>query len=121
MRARGDGRSGSQNRGDGRQIGRGGEVCGGEEPFESLIPLKEVIAMANGFAVKGKRTEREYMRLLVQLGPEFEVLRKIPVEQISRTAGEQTGCLVDKLRKGKIKWNSGFDGEYGTIDPGVIQ
>ena len=60
-------------------------------------------------------------RLLVQLGPEFEVLRKIPVEQISRTAGEQTGCLVDKLRKGKIKWNSGFDGEYGTIDPGVIQ
>ena len=93
----------------------------GKEPFESLIPLKEVIAMANGFAVKGKRTEREYMRLLVQLGPEFEVLRKIPVEQISRTAGEQTGCLVDKLRKGKIKWNSGFDGEYGTIDPGVIQ
>ena len=75
----------------------------GKEPFESLIPLKEVIAMANGFAVKGKRTEREYMRLLVQLGPEFEVLRKIPVEQISRTAGEQTGCLVDKLRKGKIK------------------
>ncbi|MFQ7579967.1 MAG: hypothetical protein ACLRM1_21315 [Bacteroides caccae] len=49
------------------------------------------------------------------------MLRKIPVEQISRTAGEQTGCLVDKLRKGKIKWNSGFDGEYGTIDPGVIQ
>ena len=93
----------------------------GKEPFESLIPLKEVIAMANGSAVKGKRTEREYMRLLVQLGPEFEVLRKIPVEQISRTAGEQTGCLVDKLRKGKIKWNSGFDGEYGTIDPGVIQ
>ena len=93
----------------------------GKEPFESLIPRKEVIAMANGFAVKGKRTEREYMRLLVQLGPEFEVLRKIPVEQISRTAGEQTGCLVDKLRKGKIKWNSGFDGEYGTIDPGVIQ
>ena len=56
---RGDGRSGSQNRGDGRQIGRGYEVCGGKEPFESLIPLKEVIAMANGFAVKGKRTERE--------------------------------------------------------------
>ena len=97
------------------------KAAAGKEPFESLIPLKEVIAMANGFAVKGKRTEREYMRLLVQLGPEFEVLRKIPVEQISRTAGEQTGGLVDKLRKGKIKWNSGFDGEYGTIDPGVIQ
>ena len=93
----------------------------GKEPFERLIPLKEVIAMANGSAVKGKRTEREYMRVLVPLGRDFEVLRKIPVEQISRTAGEQTGCLVDKLRKGKIKWNSGFDGEYGTIDPGVIQ
>lgn len=37
----GDGRSGSQNRGDGRQIGRGGEVCGGKEPFESLIRLRK--------------------------------------------------------------------------------
>lgn len=92
-----------------------------KEMFESLIPLKEVIAIANGFAVKGKRTEREYMRLLVQLGSEFEVLRKIPPEEISRAAGEQTGRLVDKLRRGQVKWNSGFDGEYGTIDPGVIQ
>ena len=79
MRARGDGRSGSQNRGDGRQIGRGGEVCGGgKNRFESLIPLKEVICHGKwDFAVKGKRTEREYMRLsCAALALNFEVLAK---------------------------------------------
>ena len=31
----------------------------GKEPFESLIPLKEVIAMANGSAVKGDVYKRQ--------------------------------------------------------------
>ena len=72
----------------------------GKEPFERLIPLEEVIAMANGFAVKGKRTEREYMRLLVQLDPEFEVLRKIPVEQ-NQPDGRGTDGMSGSTNFGK--------------------
>lgn len=92
-----------------------------KETYEHLIPLREVIALADGFAPKGKRAEREYMRLLVELGSEFEILREMPAEQIGRVAGEAVQSLIDKIRNEQIKWNPGFDGEYGTICPGVIQ
>lgn len=92
-----------------------------KETHEHLIPLREVIALADGFAPKGKRAEREYMRLLVELGSEFEILREMPAEQIGRVAGEAVQSLIDKIRNEQIKWNPGFDGEYGTIRPGVIQ
>lgn len=92
-----------------------------KETYEHLIPLREVVALADGFAPKGKRAEREYMRLLVELGSEFEILREMPAEQIGRVAGEAVQSLIDKIRNEQIKWNPGFDGEYGTIRPGVIQ
>ena len=37
----GDGRSGSQNQEMADEIGEEAEVCGGKEPFESLIRLRK--------------------------------------------------------------------------------
>ena len=71
--------------------------------------------MANGFAVKRKRTERGICGFLCSLALNLKCCERY--RRTDQPDGRGTdGCLVDKLRKGKIKWNSGFDGEYGTID-----
>lgn len=83
--------------------------------YESLMPLPEVIGESHGYAVSGKRTEREYNRLLAGLGAEFDILRTIPVEEIRSVAGERTAEAIRRLRAGQIQRQPGYDGEYGKI------
>ena len=63
----------------------------------------------------GVRVQREYRRLLAELGPEFEILRNLPLEQIRRTAGTRIAEGIERLRKGQVECVPGFDGEYGMI------
>ena len=59
--------------------------------------------------------QREYRRLLAELGPEFEILRNIPPEDIRRAAGDRVAEGIQRLRKGQVERIPGFDGEYGVI------
>ncbi len=52
------------------------------KPFESLAPLPEVIAASTGGSAAGKKTLEQYERLLQTLGPEFTILRDVPIEDI---------------------------------------
>ncbi len=65
-------------------------------PFESLVPLPEVIGASMGISAAGKKAAETYERMTGALGPEFAILREVPVE-------------------GKVKRPPGFDGEYGKI------
>ena len=87
----------------------------GAKPFESLMPLPEVIGASVGRGAAGVRVQREYQRLLAKLGPEFEILRNIPSEDIRRAAGERVAEGIQRLRKGQVECVPGFDGEYGVI------
>ena len=92
-----------------------GYVKPGAKPFESLMPLPEVIGASVGRGPAGVRVQREYRRLLAELGPEFEILRNLPLEQIRRTAGTRIAEGIERLRKGQVECVPGFDGEYGMI------
>ena len=83
--------------------------------FESLMPLPELIAQATGHSAGSAKTERLYGEMLKTLGPEFEILRKVPVEVIQRQAGYFIGEGIRRLREGQVERHPGFDGEYGTI------
>ena len=83
--------------------------------FESLMPLPELIAQATGHSAGSAKTERLYGEMLKTLGPEFEILRKVPVEDIQRQAGYFIGEGIRRLREGQVERHPGFDGEYGTI------
>ena len=83
--------------------------------FESLMPLPELIAQATGHSAGSARTERIYGEMLRTLGPEFEILRTVPVEDIKKQAGYFIGEGVQRLREGQVERHPGFDGEYGTI------
>ena len=85
------------------------------KPFESLVPLPEVIAASTGSSAAGKKVREAYERLIAQLGPEFYILREAPVEEIRHAAGPLVAEGISRLREGRVKRTPGFDGEYGKI------
>lgn len=92
-----------------------GYVKEGAKAFESLVPLPEVIAASMEYSVRSKKTEREYMHMLSELGTEFEILRNLSSEDIRRVSGTRIAEGIERLRNGEAEWVPGFDGEYGTF------
>jgi len=83
--------------------------------FECLIPLAEIISEAIGVGVNSKTVQREYMKLVSALGNEMKVLQESDIEKIKSVSSSKIGDGIDKVRKGNISINPGYDGEYGTI------
>lgn len=54
--------------------------------FESLVPLPEVIAASTGWSAAGKKVQEAYFDLLEKLGPEFSILREVPLDRIEQAA-----------------------------------
>lgn len=92
-------------------------------PFESLAPLPEVIAASEGGSAAGKKVGAKYEAMLAALGPEFSILREVPLEDIRAAAGPCVAEGIRRLRAGQVERRAGFDGEYGVISlltPGEI-
>ena len=87
----------------------------GAKAFESLVPLPEVLAASLGCSAASKKVTGEYMNMISKLGPEFEILREIPLEEIRSAAGSRTAEGIARLRRGEVERIPGFDGEYGII------
>ncbi len=83
--------------------------------FESLMPLPEVIAAVTGRSATGVKVQREYFHMLQKLGPEFAILRNLPLEDIREVSGSLIAEGIHSLRKGLVTRIPGFDGEYGSI------
>ncbi len=67
------------------------------------MPLPEVIGAALGHSSASKAVQREYEKLLKELGPEFSILREIPVEEIRRSGGRLIAEGIRRLREGKVE------------------
>lgn len=85
-------------------------------PYESLVPLPEVISACVGFSTASRKVQRQYEMLLENLGAEFQILREVPIEDIGLTGGDVLAEGIRRLRKGEVIRKPGFDGEYGKIE-----
>ena len=85
------------------------------KPFESLVPLPEVIGASSGHSAASVKVQREYQKMLSELGPEFDILRNLPLEDIRRVSGTRVAEGIGRLRRGQVERIPGFDGEYGVI------
>ncbi len=92
-----------------------GFVLPAGRPFESLVPLPEVIGASMGISAMGKKALETYERMIGALGPEFAILREVPVEDIQKAAGPLVAEEIKRLREGRVERTPGFDGEYGKI------
>lgn len=84
-------------------------------PYASLIPLPEILAEIHTVGAQSRRVQREYHRLLDVLGPELVILRRTPIEEIRRAGGDLLAEGIDRMRRGHVLVQGGYDGEYGVI------
>ena len=83
--------------------------------FESLVPLAEVISSCMGYSSGSKKVQSCYENMLEKLGPEFEILRRVPAEDIKAVSDENVAAGIEGIRQKKVKKIPGFDGKYGKI------
>ncbi len=87
----------------------------GRHPFQSLVPLPEVLAEIHDVGVNSKRVNQSYQFLLNKLGSELHILQDAPVEEISKLGGEMVAEGIRRMRNGEVEVAAGYDGEFGTI------
>lgn len=84
-------------------------------PYKRLIPLEEVIAEAKGCGRDTVGVKNEYRRLCNIFGNEFEILLNTPIDELKNNTEEKIAIAVDRVRRGDVVINPGFDGEFGKV------
>lgn len=89
--------------------------------YKMLVPLLQVIAEAFDTAPTTQKVINEYKKLTSVLGSELKILTggasgtKIPIEEITKISGSKIAEGVDKVRKGDLVIDPGYDGVYGVV------
>ncbi|MBI2031691.1 MAG: DNA helicase UvrD [Candidatus Levybacteria bacterium] len=84
-------------------------------PFVKLVPLLEIIAEALKSTTSSQKVRNAYTDLCKEFKSEIEILLKVPIETIEKTGGQKIAEGVDKVRRGDIVIDPGYDGEYGKV------
>ena len=83
--------------------------------FRSLVPLPEVVSEIRGVGPKSKTVAGIVMALTAKLGPELEILQSLPVEDVERHGDPLMAEAIRRLRRGEVRAEGGYDGQFGTI------
>lgn len=84
-------------------------------PFKNLIPLDEIIAEVRGMGKASQTIENEYRSVISKFGTEFEVLGKVPKDDLFKGMDSRIAEAIIRAREGKVNIAAGYDGEYGKI------
>jgi len=84
-------------------------------PFKSIVPLPEIISDTVKKGVATKTVQREYDNLIQKQGKEFYILLEAPIEDIEKASSKEIAQAIDRVRKGNIHVQPGYDGEFGVV------
>jgi DNA helicase II / ATP-dependent DNA helicase PcrA len=87
----------------------------GRDRFRSLVPLPEVLAELHGVGPGSQAVGEAAARLAERLGPELDILERLPLQEVERGGGTLLGEALARLRAGRVRREAGYDGEYGVI------
>ncbi len=83
--------------------------------YKMLVPLLQIIAEAFETAPTTQKVLNEYKKLTSILGSELKILTKVPIEEIAKVSGSKVAEGVEKVRKGDLVIDPGYDGVYGVV------
>lgn len=84
-------------------------------PYQSLVPLREIIGSVLGQTPGARKVEQTYFDLLHRFGPELTILTGIELDRLAKDAGPLIAEGIRRLRSGEVMIQPGYDGEYGVI------
>lgn len=85
-----------------------------EPEARPLIPLPELIGEILGVGSGSRKVQQRYADLLRNLGPDLDILCRMPEDQI-RAYWDVLGEAVARMRRGDVIRQGGYDGEYGVV------
>lgn len=83
--------------------------------YKMLVPLRQIIAEAFGTAPTTQKVLNEYKKLTSSLGSEIKILTKADIGEIAKVSGAKVAEGVEKVRKGDLVIDPGYDGVYGVV------
>jgi DNA helicase-2/ATP-dependent DNA helicase PcrA len=83
--------------------------------FFSLVPLPEVLSQLLNCGPATKKVSGVYEKLLMDLGPELQILMDEPLVNIEDAGGPLLSKAIDRMRRDKVIRLGGYDGEFGVI------
>src|SRR6266545_5312000 len=87
----------------------------GAAGFRNLIQLPQLVGEVLGVGPKSKGVGATVAAMVERLGPELEILERVPVEAIAKAASPLVAEAVDRVRRGAVIREPGYDGEYGVL------
>lgn len=87
----------------------------GRAPFVMLVPLQEIISECIGSPVQSPKVQGPYMKLTDAFGGEFAVLLSADLPHIAGIAGQRVAQGIDKVRRGDLVIDPGYDGVFGVV------
>jgi len=93
-------------------------------PFRNLVQLPEIVGEILGVGPRSKSVEGQVSTLVARLGSELSILSEVPVADIGRAGLPLLADAIDRLRRGEVVREAGYDGEYGVIrlfDPAELR
>ena len=83
---------------------------------EYIVPLVEIIKEIKGIkSIKAKTVVNQYTKMYQKLGTEFDILRNINLKTIHDAGFIAEARAIQKMRKGDVFIDPGYDGVYGTV------
>lgn len=83
--------------------------------YKMLVPLLQILAECFKTAPTTQKVLIEYKKLTGVLGSEIKILTKVATEEIAKISGSKVAEGVEKVRKGDLVIDPGYDGVYGVV------
>ncbi|MFA6609304.1 MAG: endonuclease Q family protein [Candidatus Omnitrophota bacterium] len=83
--------------------------------YKRAVPLNEIISGALGVGPDSLTVEKEYLRLIKNLGSEFNILFDLPEKVLMEACPPRIAKGVINVRSGNLEITPGYDGEYGKV------
>ena len=85
-------------------------------PFKRMVPLDQIIAFVLKRPVDSPLVKEKYQRLIQNLAPEFEILLSLSESEIESKAEPEIADAIISVRRGRVKVEPGYDGEFGKVE-----
>lgn len=85
------------------------------QPFVKIVPLQEIIAESFGASVTSQKVQDEYNKVTDYFNGEFTALLHANISDIVKSFGSRIGEGIDKVRRGDIRVDPGYDGVFGVV------